>query len=171
MKKVRIIGIALAIILGLFCISIPIITGGYLFMNTHEEKKESGLTESEKKLMEEQKEDITLYLKYNYKDITSVTLTSVKSTPLGPTIQGYVNNNKNIAFTALSSNNGFESGLEVSDELLKLSKFDKDKSVSEIKKEKQETSMNTAENPKRSLEDIMAELREQEAHLFKRNRI
>ncbi|EUJ26902.1 DUF1433 domain-containing protein [Listeria cornellensis] len=81
------------------------------------------------------KQNIELYLKYNYRDIENVKLTDVEETPMGKLINGYVNDNTKLFFTATISGDTFDNGIGLSGELGDLAKYDKDKSVTEIKDE------------------------------------
>jgi len=55
----------------------------------------------EKQLLETEGPRIEKYLKYNYKNINSITFTKVKINPTGiPHIIGYVNNDKDMNFNA-----------------------------------------------------------------------
>ena len=91
--------------------------------------------------MEAQKKRIENYIKYNYKNIESVTFTDSKTVPTGGTyINGYVNNNKDIGFSGWLTPDVFEGGIDTSIELEKLSKFEKNKSPEEIEKKLEKTS-------------------------------
>ncbi|MCV44652.1 DUF1433 domain-containing protein [Listeria monocytogenes] len=48
----------------------------------------------------DQKEKITIYLKYNIPDFNTVTFTNEEFNPIGMSIDGYINNDKNLSFTA-----------------------------------------------------------------------
>ncbi|EGP9503695.1 DUF1433 domain-containing protein, partial [Listeria monocytogenes] len=48
----------------------------------------------------EQKEKVTLYLKHNIPDFKTVTFTNEEFNPIGISIDGYINNDKNLSFTA-----------------------------------------------------------------------
>lgn len=173
MKKLRKTGIIIAVIFGLFCVSIPIIAGGYIFMNHQEENKESPktkVTEKEKKLMEGQKADIELSLKYNYNGIKKVNLVKIEKTPMGYLIKGYVNDDKKLNFSAGVSDGKFDDTMSMSAELEDLAKFDTNKSLSEIKKEQQETSMTSPKKQTRSMEEILADARAREEQIFNRDR-
>ncbi|MGX7419180.1 DUF1433 domain-containing protein [Carnobacterium gallinarum] len=68
----------------------------------------------EKELMETEKPRIEKYLKYNYQNIKTVTLTEVIVNPTGvPHIQGYVNDNKEMSFDAGIYDEHFEGALNV----------------------------------------------------------
>ncbi|WP_246369379.1 DUF1433 domain-containing protein [Listeria rustica] len=81
-----------------------------------------------------EKNRIETYLKYNYKDISNVEITKTGVTPMGiPYIDGYVNGDKNLNFSADIYDGHFEESIDMSAELGALAKYDVDKSVSEIK--------------------------------------
>ncbi|EAG8560664.1 DUF1433 domain-containing protein [Listeria monocytogenes] len=48
----------------------------------------------------DQKEKITIYLKHNIPDFNTVTFTNEEFNPIGTSIDGYINNDKNLSFTA-----------------------------------------------------------------------
>ncbi|HHV8921629.1 TPA: DUF1433 domain-containing protein [Staphylococcus aureus] len=92
----------------------------------------------EKKYYEEQKENITIYMKHNVKGYKNINFTNFKENPMdGYSISGYINNDKKLSFTAgIRSIDDFQFDTDISytDELGR--KFIKNpKSVSEIKKE------------------------------------
>lgn len=47
----------------------------------------------------DQKEKITIYLKHNIPDFNTVTFTNEEFNPIGTSIDGYINNDKNLSFT------------------------------------------------------------------------
>lgn len=87
----------------------------------------------EKKYYDEQKERITIYMKYNVKGYKNISFANFKENPM----DGYINNDKKLSFTAgIRSVDDFQFDTDISytDELGR--KFNKNpKSVSEIKKE------------------------------------
>ncbi|PZI64279.1 hypothetical protein C7Q86_13990 [Staphylococcus aureus] len=92
----------------------------------------------EKKYYDEQKERITIYMKYNVKGYKNISFANFKENPMdGYSISGYINNDKKLSFTAgIRSVDDFKFDTDISytDELGR--KFNKNpKSVSEIKKE------------------------------------
>ncbi|UTH12356.1 DUF1433 domain-containing protein [Macrococcoides canis] len=118
--------------------SLCLITGGVYF------KMKNDTREKEKEVyIKEQKERITLYLKYNTKEpntIKKVDFTKVEVGPMGDVIfEGYINDNKKDDFTAFSSpedNFQFEGDMTRSEEVERLLKLaHKRKSPNEIKKE------------------------------------
>lgn len=81
-KRTKII--ILAIVTALF------ILVGLLFIK-HQEKRA---------FFNDQKEKITIYLKHNIPDFNTVTFTNEEFNPIGINIDGYINNDKNLSFTA-----------------------------------------------------------------------
>ncbi len=86
----------------------------------------------------EQKERITIYMKHNVKGYKNISFTNFKENPMdGYSFSGYINNEKNLSFTAgITSIYDFQFDTDISytDELGR--KFiENPKSVSEIKKE------------------------------------
>ncbi|MEB8093822.1 DUF1433 domain-containing protein [Staphylococcus caprae] len=113
-------------------ISIILIVGSIYFKMKYDDKEEK-----EQKYYDEQKERITLYMRYNVKGFKSIKFTEIKKNPMdGYDIKGYLNDDKKISFTAgITSidNFNFDADLSYSKELSK--KFIKNtKSVSQIKK-------------------------------------
>ncbi|MCD8887832.1 DUF1433 domain-containing protein [Staphylococcus epidermidis] len=114
-------------------ISIGLIVGVFYLKVKNDKEKEI-----KQQYYDEQKQRITLYMKYNVKKYKDVTFTNVEENPLdGYDISGYVNHNKKAHFTAhLRSNENyqFQDVLSYSEDFENiLSK--NTKSVSEIKKE------------------------------------
>lgn len=101
----------------------------------HDEKKEA-----EEKYYNQQKERITLYMKYNIKEFKNIKFTEIEKNPMdGYDISGYLNDDKKLSFTAgISSidNFNFEGDMLYSDKLDK-KLIKNSKSVSEIKKEQE----------------------------------
>ncbi|WP_410984270.1 DUF1433 domain-containing protein [Bacillus cereus] len=110
-----------------------VIAGGYFTMEYLEQK------EQEEKLWKVQEARVEKYIRYNVKDVKSITFTEHKISPMGvPHIKGYINDNRELWFDAgLDDNDIFESKLGCSGEFGKLIK-DPEKSVSEIEKEEKE---------------------------------
>ena len=87
---------------------------------------------------DEQKERITLYMKYNVKDFKNIEFTEFKKNPMdGYDISGYINKDKNLSFSVgirSTENFQFNGNISYSEELE--NKFIKNtKTVSQIKKE------------------------------------
>ncbi|MDU6916888.1 MAG: DUF1433 domain-containing protein [Staphylococcus epidermidis] len=114
-------------------ISIVLIIGGvYLKIKSDKQK------EKEQQYYDEQKERITLYMKYNVKNFKSIDFTSCERDPMGGyAIKGYINNNNKLSFTAsayLDEKNQFEGDYSSTEEFNKII-IKNPKTVSEIKKE------------------------------------
>ncbi|UTH12660.1 DUF1433 domain-containing protein [Macrococcoides canis] len=116
--------------------SLCLIIGGVYF------KMKNDTREKEKEVyIKEQKERITLYLKYNTKEpntIKKVDFTNVKVGPMGDVVfEGYINNNKEDVFVAYASpedNFQFNKSMLTSENVSKLLKA-QTKSPDEIKQE------------------------------------
>ncbi|MDU5469989.1 MAG: DUF1433 domain-containing protein, partial [Staphylococcus epidermidis] len=109
-----------------------IIGGVYLKIKSDKQK------EKEQQYYDEQKERITLYMKYNVKNFKSIDFTSCERDPMGGyAIKGYINNNNKLSFTAsayLDEKNQFEGDYSSTEEFNKII-IKNPKTVSEIKKE------------------------------------
>ncbi|OSX86963.1 DUF1433 domain-containing protein [Bacillus cereus] len=121
--------------------------GGYHYMK---EKQNEELN----KYMAEQKIRIEKYLKYNYNNVHSVTLTGMHRNPTGVVhIEGYINGNKDLGIDASVENEkGIEFvdilSIEFEDKNCKPEFEDKSKSVSEIEAEEKRKS--SGENTKKT---------------------
>ena len=114
-------------------ISIVLIIGGVYLKMKYDEQKEK-----EQKYYNEQKERITLYMKYNVKDFKNIEFTEFKKNLMdGYDISGYINKDKNLSFSVgirSTENFQFNGNISYSEELE--NKFIKNtKTVSQIKKE------------------------------------
>ncbi|MCI2814051.1 MAG: DUF1433 domain-containing protein [Staphylococcus lugdunensis] len=114
-------------------ISIILIVGGVYLKMKYDEQKEK-----EQKYYNEQKERITLYMKYNVKDFKNIEFTEFKKNLMdGYDISGYINKDKNLSFSVgirSTENFQFNGNISYSEELE--NKFIKNtKTVSQIKKE------------------------------------
>lgn len=121
------------ILIFIILISIVLIIGGvYLKIKSDKQK------EKEQQYYDEQKERITLYMKYNVKNFKSIDFTSCERDPMGGyAIKGYINNNNKLSFTAsayLDEKNQFEGDYSSTKEFDKII-IKNPKTVSEIKKE------------------------------------
>ena len=121
------------ILIFIILISIVLIIGGvYLKIKSDKQK------EKEQQYYDEQKERITLYMKYNIKNFKSIDFTSCERDPMGGyAIKGYINNNNKLSFTAsayLDEKNQFEGDYSSTEEFDKII-IKNPKTVSEIKKE------------------------------------
>ncbi|MCG1129397.1 DUF1433 domain-containing protein [Staphylococcus epidermidis] len=114
-------------------ISIGLIVGVFYLKVKNDKEKEI-----KQQYYDEQKERITLYMKYNVKDFKSIDFTSCERDPMGGyAIKGYINNNKKLSFTAsayLDEKNQFEGDYSSTEEFDKII-IKNPKTVSEIKKE------------------------------------
>ena len=123
MKKVMIL-IVSAVIL---------IAGGYFTMEYLKQK------EKEEQFWKVQEARVEKYIYYNIEDVKSITFIEKGVSPMGvPKLKGYINNNKELDFTAsISTTENFEDKFTRSGKLGKLIK-NPEKSVSEIEKEEKE---------------------------------
>ncbi|EMK2594147.1 DUF1433 domain-containing protein [Bacillus cereus] len=110
-----------------------IITGGYLGMEYLQKKEQEGM------FWKQQETRIEKYIRYNIKDVQSITFTKHEVNPMGvPSVDGYINNDKELNFSAsISTTKNFEDKLSRSGKLGELVKKP-EKSVSEIEKEEKE---------------------------------
>ncbi|MBC2270406.1 DUF1433 domain-containing protein [Listeria welshimeri] len=113
----------------------------------------------------DQKEKITIYLKYNIPNFNTVTFTNEEFNPIGISIDGYINNDKNLSFTAGKDVKIFS----CSDELDKMFKEPR-KNYDEII-EKEETSLEIPREKIRSIDEILSELKSYEDQIITRNKI
>ncbi|PET20191.1 hypothetical protein CN513_09205 [Bacillus cereus] len=111
--------------------AVILIAGGYFTMEYLKQKEEE--------FWKVQEARVEKYIHYNIKDVKSITFTENKISPMGvPHIKGYINNNKELDFTAsISTTENFEDKFTRSGKLGKLIK-NPEKSVSEIEKEEKE---------------------------------
>ncbi|WP_415918580.1 DUF1433 domain-containing protein [Staphylococcus warneri] len=99
----------------------------------HDEKKEK-----EEQYYNEQKERIELFMKHNVKGYKSIHFTNIESNPMdGYEINGYINNDKDISFSAgVRSTEQFQFDGDISSSSKLEEMYIKNvKSVSQIKKE------------------------------------
>lgn len=135
------------------------ILGGFLFIKNHEQEKKN------QAYFNDQKEKITIYLKYNIPDFNTVTFTDEEFNPIGTSIDGYINNDKNLSFTAGKDVKIFS----CSEELDKMFKEPR-KGYDEII-EKEETSIETPREKIRSIDEILSKLKSYEDQIITRNKI
>ncbi|HFT2186600.1 TPA: DUF1433 domain-containing protein [Bacillus cereus] len=123
MKKVMILVVS----------AVVLIAGGYMGMKYVEKK------EQEEHFWKKQEARVEKYIRYNVKDVKSITFTKREITPMGiPHINGYINQDEKLWFIAsISTTKDFEEQLSRSGELGKLIK-NPEKAVSEIEKEEKE---------------------------------
>lgn len=113
----------------------------------------------------DQKEKITIYLKYNIPDFNTVTFTNEEFNPIGISIDGYINNDKNLSFTAGKDVKIFS----CSDELDKM--FNEPRKNYDEIIEKEETSLEIPREKIRSIDEIISELKSYEDQIITRNKI
>ncbi|EAC5135605.1 TPA_asm: DUF1433 domain-containing protein [Listeria monocytogenes] len=113
----------------------------------------------------DQKEKITIYLKYNIPDFNTVTFTNGEFNPIGTSIDGYINNDKNLSFTAGKDIKIFS----CSEELDKMFKEPR-KGYDEIV-EKEETSIEIPREKTKTIDEILSELKSYEDQVITRNKI
>ncbi|MBC1818674.1 DUF1433 domain-containing protein [Listeria welshimeri] len=124
--------------------------------------------EQEKKdqaFFNDQKEKITIYLKYNIPNFNTVTFTNEEFNPIGISIDGYINNDKNLSFTAGKDVKIFSSSEEL-DKMFKESRKNYDEII-----EKEETSLEIPREKIRSIDEILSELKSYEDQIITRNKI
>ncbi|EDO1367683.1 DUF1433 domain-containing protein [Listeria monocytogenes] len=113
----------------------------------------------------DQKEKITIYLKHNIPDFNTVTFTKEEFDPIGTSIDGYINNDKNLSFTAGKDVKIFS----CSEELDKMFKEPR-KGYDEII-EKEETSIEIPREKTKTIDEILSELKSYEDQVITRNKI
>ncbi|EAE9245671.1 DUF1433 domain-containing protein [Listeria monocytogenes] len=113
----------------------------------------------------DQKEKITIYLKHNIPDFNTVTFINEEFNPIGTSIDGYINNDKNLSFTAGKDVKIFS----CSEELDKMFKEPR-KAYDEII-EKEETSIEIPREKTKPIDEILSELKSYEDQVITRNKI
>lgn len=113
----------------------------------------------------DQKEKITIYLKHNIPDFNTVTFTNEEFNTIGTSIDGYINNDKNLSFTAGKDVKIFS----CSEELDKMFKEPR-KGYDEII-EKEETSIEIPREKTKTIDEILSELKSYEDQVITRNKI
>ncbi|EAG4184351.1 TPA_asm: DUF1433 domain-containing protein [Listeria monocytogenes] len=113
----------------------------------------------------DQKEKITIFLKHNIPDFNTVTFTNEEFNPIGTSIDGYINNDKNLSFTAGKDVKIFS----CSDELDKMFKEPR-KGYDEVI-EKEETSIEIPREKTKPIDEILSELKSYEDQVITRNKI
>lgn len=113
----------------------------------------------------DQKEKITIYLKYNIPNFNTVTFTNEEFNPIGISIDGYINNDKNLSFTAGKDVKIFSSSEEL-DKMFKEPRKNYDEII-----EKEETSLEIPREKIRSIDEILSELKSYEDQIITRNKI
>ncbi|MBI5972102.1 DUF1433 domain-containing protein [Staphylococcus caledonicus] len=121
------------ILVFIILLSLVVIIGCVYFKMKYDEKKAK-----EQQYYDEQKERIELFMKYNVKGYKTIHFTKIERNPMdGYDIEGYINNDKDIAFTAgtrFRENFQFDGDITSSAKLEEMY-IKKIKSVSQIKKE------------------------------------
>ncbi|AIK35337.1 hypothetical protein DJ92_5648 (plasmid) [Bacillus pseudomycoides] len=114
-----------------------IIAGGYFTMEYLNQKEKEQV--QEEKFWKAQKIRVEKYIRYNVKNVKSITFTEHKVNPMGiPTLSGYINDDEELDFTAnISTTKDFENKFTRSGKLDDMVKKPA-KSVSEIEKEEKE---------------------------------
>ncbi|MBC2183057.1 DUF1433 domain-containing protein [Listeria sp. FSL L7-0233] len=112
-----------------------------------------------------QKEKITIYLKHNIPDFNTVTFTNEEFNPIGISIDGYINNDKNLSFTAGKDVKIFS----CSEELDKM--FKEPRKVYDEIIEKEETSIEIPREKTKTIDEILSELKSYEDQVITRNKI
>jgi Protein of unknown function (DUF1433). len=152
-KRIKIIILIIVLI-----VTILSILGGYLYMQHQEQEKNQAF-------FNEQKEKVTLYLKHNIPDFKTVTFTNEEFNPIGISIDGYINNDKNLSFTAGKDVKIFS----CSDELDKMFKEPR-KGYDEII-EKEETSLEMPKEKTKTINEILSDLKSYEDQIITQNKI
>ncbi|MGG0256590.1 DUF1433 domain-containing protein [Bacillus toyonensis] len=113
---------------------ILIIAGGYMGMKYVDKK------EQEEQFWKKQEIRIEKYIRYNIKNVQSITFTKREVSPMGiPAVYGYINDDKELDFIAsISTTKNFENKFTCSGELYDNYVKKPEKSVSEIEKEEKE---------------------------------
>ncbi|EAH3431977.1 DUF1433 domain-containing protein, partial [Listeria monocytogenes] len=104
-------------------------------------------------------------LKHNIPDFNTVTFTNEEFNPIGTSIDGYINNDKNLSFTAGKDVKIFS----CSEELDKMFKEPR-KGYDEII-EKEETSIEIPREKTKTIDEILSELKSYEDQVITRNKI
>lgn len=113
----------------------------------------------------DQKEKITIYLKYNIPNFNTVTFTNEEFNPIGISIDGYINNDKNLSFTAGKDVKIFSCSEEL-DKMFNEPRKNYDEII-----EKEETSLEIPREKIRSIDEILSELKSYEDQIITRNKI
>lgn len=153
-KRTKIIILVIVLI-----VTILSILGGYFYMQHQEQEKK------DQAFFNDQKEKITIYLKYNIPNFNKVTFTNEEFNPIGISIDGYINNDKNLSFTAGKDVEIFSSSEEL-DKMFKEPRKNYDEII-----EKEETSLEIPREKIRSIDEILSELKSYEDQIITRNKI
>ncbi|MFC0233898.1 DUF1433 domain-containing protein [Vagococcus entomophilus] len=92
---------------------------------------------------ETQKPRVEKFIKYNFKDVKTITFTKIENDPLGSNLFGYINNDKEMDFdVSVSLGTGeteFNTGISYSEKMGELEKYPKVIPLSEIENHKKKT--------------------------------
>ncbi|MBC1378131.1 DUF1433 domain-containing protein [Listeria innocua] len=103
---------------------------GALFWKKHQENVER------EAFLKEESPRIEQFLKYNYRNINKLTFTHVKVSPMGiPYIEGFINNDENLFFSATIYDEHFENSISIPEDVSNWRKNEINKTVSEIQQE------------------------------------
>ncbi|EHJ6452354.1 DUF1433 domain-containing protein [Listeria monocytogenes] len=128
MKKRNIVIFFIIIIIILSCI------GGYIILKKHQENIEK------EAFLKEEAPRIEQFLKYNYNNINKLSFTHVKVSPMGiPYIEGFINNDENLFFSATIYDEHFENSISIPEDVSNWRKNEINKTVSEIQQEENKT--------------------------------
>ncbi|WP_221642120.1 DUF1433 domain-containing protein [Listeria innocua] len=107
-----------------------IVFSGALFWKKHQENVER------EAFLKEESPRIEQFLKYNYRNINKLTFTHVKVSPMGiPYIEGFINNDENLFFSATIYDEHFENSISIPEDVSNWRKNEINKTVSEIQQE------------------------------------
>lgn len=101
-----------------------------LFLKKHQENIEK------EAFLKEEAPRIEQFLKYNYNNINKLSFTHVKVSPMGiPYIEGFINNDENLFFSATIYDEHFENSISIPEDVSNWRKNEINKTVSEIQQE------------------------------------
>ncbi|EAC5234505.1 DUF1433 domain-containing protein [Listeria monocytogenes] len=90
--------------------------------------------------LKEEAPRIEQFLKYNYNNINKLSFTHVKVSPMGiPYIEGFINNDENLFFSATIYDEHFENSISIPEDVSNWRKNEINKTVSEIQQEENKT--------------------------------
>ncbi|WP_221633683.1 DUF1433 domain-containing protein [Listeria innocua] len=111
-----------------------IVFSGALFWKKHQENVEK------EAFLKEEAPRIEQFLKYNYNNINKLSFTHVKVSPMGiPYIEGFINNDENLFFSATIYDEHFENSISIPEDVSNWRKNEINKTVSEIQQEENKT--------------------------------
>ncbi|WP_221636018.1 DUF1433 domain-containing protein [Listeria cossartiae] len=110
-----------------------IVFSGVLFWKKHQENVER------EAFLKEESPRIEQFLKYNYNNINKLNFTHVKVSPMGITyIEGFINNDENLFFSATIYDEHFENSISVPEDVSNWRKNEINKTVSEIQQQEKD---------------------------------